>query len=323
MVLNQLLTKDVFDALWVLDSKVRSIELPSNGRKFSEICTLVGGKCSVFSPLLFWSDQASYESTVSSDTDVIAATSASTFANGFPVSRLALFGKFEEDTTTGALTEAYGTSISYQLDSTKVSPTEAQEFEDIFLASLGLRNAPSDPVMYQTFDALYIQVYGDRSLDAELARVITIDMPLVVVEYVVMFAFIVCALSWGEKSTKAGLAAGAVMSCVASIMAAYGIIAACGVPITSLIFILPFILVGIGVDDAFVIVATYRQVELSESEVAAAVSNGSDEVSKLIKIRCSSLQFTLLISSYEFTIYPITINTGGRQVNEGTRAMWA
>ena len=249
---------------------------------------------SVYSPLMFWSDQASYETSVSADIDVITTVSASSFANGFSVSRRALFGKFKEDSITGTLTEAYGTSISYQLDSTKVSSAEAQEFEDIFLASLGLRDAPSNPVMYQIFDALYIQVYGHRSLDAELARVITIDMPLVVVEYFIMYLFIMCALSWGEKSTRVGLAAGTVMSCVASIMAAYGIIAACGVPITSLIFILPFILVGIGVDDAFVIVAAYKQVELSESEVAAAVSSGSDVVHDC-KLHHCILQLKLLL----------------------------
>lgn len=276
--LNQLLTKDVFDTIWVLDNTVRSIEIPSDGRNFSEMCTIVGGSCAVYSPLHFWSDYNEYVRSVSSDADIVNAVSANTFANGFQVSQRALFGNYEEDAGSGALTIAYGTSITYQLDSEKVSSAEAQEFEDAFLLALGLHGAPSNPVMRQVFDALYVEVYGYRSLDAELTRVVTIDMPLVLLEYIVMYVFIVAALSWGAKTTKAGLAAGAVMSCMASMMAAYGVCAACGIPITQLIFILPFILVGIGVDDAFVIVAAYKQVELSEEEVAAAAASGSDLV---------------------------------------------
>ena len=297
-VRNQLLTKDVFDAIWVLDNTVRNIKIPSNGRSFSEMCTIVGGSCTVYSPLLFWSDYNNYASTVSSDADIVDAVSASTFANGFNVSRRALFGNYEEDTESGALTTAYGTSISYQLDSKKVTSAEAQEFEDAFLLALGLRGAPSNPVMHQVYDALYIEVYGYRSLDAELTRVVTIDMPLVLLEYIVMYVFIVAALSWGAKTTKAGQAAGAVMSCVASMMAAYGVCAACGIPITQLIFILPFILVGIGVDDAFVIVAAYKQVELSEAEVIEAAANGIDLVNmqeSLIFIRRSPRSYLPLL----------------------------
>jgi hypothetical protein len=277
-ILNQLLTKDVFDALWELDNQIRSLQLPSDGRNFSDLCMLVGGACAVYSPLLFWANHAAYLSDVSSDADLLAAVSADIFASGFQVSRRSLFGEYLEDATTGALTAAYGTSVVYQIDSAKASAAEAQEFEDAFLRSLGLQGAPSNPVLYQVFDALYVQVYGYRSLDAELTRVVTIDLPLVGLEYLAMLVFIAVALSWGERTSKVGLAAGTVLSCVASTMAAYGVCAACGVPLTQLVFVLPFILVGIGVDDAFVIVAAYKQLELSEAELAVAKADGLDLV---------------------------------------------
>jgi len=41
-------------------------------------------------------------------------------------------------------------------------------------------------------------------LDNELSRVVSIDMPLVAVEYVVMFIFVAIALSYGQSATKVG-----------------------------------------------------------------------------------------------------------------------
>ena len=263
-----------FDALWDLDEAIRAVAL-KDGRTFADLCLTVGGACAVSSILEFWPSRAAYAAAVTSDADVRAAVSSATLSNGFPVSRASLFGKYETSTgdpETGALTWTGGTQVVYNIDSDKADEAAEQEWEELFLRACGVHGAPARPVLKQERAGLFVVPYAYRTLDSELTRVVTIDMPLVMVEYLAMFAFIALALGYGQRASKVGQAAGTVAGVVLSTMAAYGICAAAGIPMTQLILILPFILVGIGVDDAFVIIAAYRQLPppATPEEVRAA-----------------------------------------------------
>lgn len=91
-----------------------------------------------------------------------------------------------------------------------------------------------------------------------MTRVVTTDVPLVMLEYLAMFLFVSFAVSYGQSETKILQAVGCIMSVILSTMAGYGLCAFVGIPMTQLVFILPFILVGIGVDDGVVIISSYR-----------------------------------------------------------------
>mmetsp|Transcript_54018 Transcript_54018/g.69363 ORF Transcript_54018/g.69363 Transcript_54018/m.69363 type:complete len:930 (+) Transcript_54018:98-2887(+) len=255
------LTKSVFDDLWYLDTLIQDITL-DNGLSYTDLCLSYNGTCEQFNPLQFWTDYNSYNTSVKTDSDIVDVLSTLTFANGFVVSPTSLFGNYVID-SNGDLGQVEGSNMVYQINSDLVSDEEAQEWEDAFLKVCGLKGAPANPRLKQPFDSIYVLPYGDRSLDAEMTRVVTVDIPLVMTEYVVMFLFLAVALSYGQPNTKVSQAAGTVMSVTLSTMAGYGVCAACGIPMTQLVFILPFILVGIGVDDAVVIITSYRHIETS------------------------------------------------------------
>ena len=287
-----LLTTTTFGALWELDARVRALAL-KDGRTYADLCLRVGGQCASSSPLNFWTDQAAYDASVGSDAELRRAVSAPVLATGNPVSRISYFGStYIEDPASGDIAWAGGTMAVYIIDG-DISDAVSQEWEDLFL-SVFLKDAPANPTLDQPYpDRLYLVPNGYRSLDAELTRVVTIDLPLVLVEYVVMFLFVALALSWGQQSTKAMQAGGTLGSVLLSTMTAYGICAACGVPLTQLVFILPFILVGIGVDDAFVIITTYRS-RVAENAALGRRESVEEAVSRALGHCSLSICYTTL-----------------------------
>jgi Niemann-Pick C1 protein len=254
---DNFLTKAVFDSLWQLDTDLKAVTL-NDGTTYADICRSYDGKCLVSGPLNFWEDFEDYNSSVFTDADVISAVSASYDVDGFPMSPSAVFGKHTLNATSGELIWAYGTTLTYLLDEDKVSETKSQLWEDEFLIVSGVKNAPGDPVLKQRYDSVRIYPLGYRSLEAEMTRVVTIDVPLVMLEYVAMFIFVGIAVSYGQSETKISQAVGCIMSVIMSTMSGYGLCAFLGIPMTQLVFILPFILVGIGVDDGVVIISSYR-----------------------------------------------------------------
>lgn len=83
---------------------------------------------------------------------------------------------------------------------------------------------------------------------------------LMVADYALMIAFasfVMSRNSW--VSSKATLAAGAVLSVLLAVMASFGLGSGMGMMYSTVIQLLVFLLLGLGIDDAFVIVQTHRQ----------------------------------------------------------------
>jgi hypothetical protein len=128
---GNLLTKQSFDALWILDEAIRAIELEEGsgkGKSHKDLCMMVGGSCSVFSPLDYWASRAAYQAEVVDDAALLRAVSRSTFANGFPVSRRGLYGFYEEDLDTGDLIAAEGSLMAYSLSGLRTTTEEGIEW---------------------------------------------------------------------------------------------------------------------------------------------------------------------------------------------------
>jgi len=111
----------------------------------------------------------------------------------------------------------------------------------------------------------YIEVFVEdsSSFDDELERTITSDIPLFFFAYGTMFIFASLTLgsAFNILNNRAIVAIADVFGVILGTAAGYGVAALCGVSFTSIIQILPFVLVGIGLDDAYVMAFAFDQTD--------------------------------------------------------------
>ncbi|CAM9372874.1 unnamed protein product, partial [Hapterophycus canaliculatus] len=114
-----------------------------------------------------------------------------------------------------------------------------------------------DANILATFNLGY---FTGRSIDDALAASVSGETFLFGLTYLIMLVFITVILGKcgaGPVRRRTWLGVAGVMIIIFSGVGAYGLNSACGVPFTTLAQILPFILIGIGVDDMIVIVSSY------------------------------------------------------------------
>jgi Niemann-Pick C1 protein len=112
---------------------------------------------------------------------------------------------------------------------------------------------------YLGTDTVQAYRFANRSIGDELGASILGDINLMVITYILMFG-ITCAV-FAKKRTFVGtrtlLSLCGILTVILSMVAGYGFSSGCGVFFMNLHQVLPFILVGIGVDDMFIIVAAF------------------------------------------------------------------
>eukprot|EP00903_Cladosiphon_okamuranus_P022061 g20288.t1 len=248
---DSILTKERLDALWDLHDIVVSVE--SGDKTYKDVCSkeLDGVTCELpFRGVTrYWeNDRAIYDATVTTDADVLAAINVETYPNGQAVNHQADFGNTVEYDDRG---NAYG------LENDADSGTDVND--DTFDWNGEFQDAMEEaaPDFAGTLNVFYLTT---RSLEDALAESVSGEIGLFVATYGIMLMVVTVALGRchsGGVERRSWIGGTAIIIVVAAGISAYGLNSAFGVPFTTLSMILPFILVGIGVDDAFVIVAAY------------------------------------------------------------------
>lgn len=198
---------------------------------------------------------ASFDSEMNNGANVLQQISQPLYPDGTPVEVKAVLGSAQYD-TSNQLNFAKDFIMTVNFPETD----EAFEFEDLMLERvLALQESwLSDGNIFR------MDAFAERSFDDEFARAIVADIPLVPMIFVVMSIF--TALVFFRKHwihSRCLLGVGAVCSVFLSIMVGYGIMFIIGVPFTSMTQIVPFIMFGIGLDDAFIIWGAYQRMDRS------------------------------------------------------------
>eukprot|EP00904_Undaria_pinnatifida_P008203 jgi/Undpi1/4512/HiC_scaffold_18.g07866.m1 len=254
---GSVLTQESLNALWELDGLVMDIET-DEGNRFSDLCTTEPDGVTCGQPFRgvtrFWSSNfTTYQDSVSSDADVLAAVNEVFYPDGQVVSLEAVFGN-------SVTCDADGTFCCSPIVGWLVTIIRPL-YHTLTSGSLPHRH---DHKKQDNFGDLNIKYMTGRSLDDGLEESVSGEIFLFVVTYIVMIVFVQIAIGRccsGAVRRRTWLGLGGVMFVVGAGLAAYGINSAFGIPFTSLSQILPFILIGIGVDDMFVIVAAYDQTD--------------------------------------------------------------
>lgn len=253
---GNVLTKAALDAVWELDALVLEVET-DDGNTYTDLCLTEADSAACEQPFRgvtrFWGSNVTvYQESVTSDLDVLAAINVDLFPDGATVSLDSIFGNSVTFDDSGDVSGAKAMLQTYSLGDDDEGLAWQTGFQDLIAEEA------------ENYDDLNINYFTGRSIDDALEESVSGEIFLFVATYIVMIAFVQIAIGRccaGGVRRRTWLGLGGVMLVLGAGLAAYGLNSAFGVPFTSLSQILPFILIGIGVDDMFVIVAAYDQTD--------------------------------------------------------------
>eukprot|EP00752_Nemacystus_decipiens_P004731 g4312.t1 len=262
---GSVLTKAAMDVLWELDAIVKAVE--TDGKTYADLCAKDLDEVTCELPFRgvtrFWNNDVTiYEASVTNDADVLTAVNVEVFPDGEDVNHQALFGNSLVYDDAGLISGAGAMIQGYGL----ADDPEDDQFNDDVFAWNGEFQDVMEELKGNFADVVRMLYLTSRSLDDGFEESISGEIFLFAVTFMVMIVFVMvaigrCCAGLVRRRTWLGLAG--VMLVLAAIMAAYGLNSAFGVPFTALSQILPFILVAIGVDDIFVIVAAFDHTDPS------------------------------------------------------------
>jgi len=215
--------------------------------------------CRIDSMVNFFNYSTSiYQDHVQAGADLRQLISNRFFPDGTPVIDKLIMGKAQRSNGADQLLE------SAQILITLISLPEAdgvKDYEEKMLERLlDLREEWEN----EPGNSYRLGVFTERSFDDELMRAIVRDIPLVPMIFVVMSMFtglVFFRKNWLHSHFLLGC--GAVCSVFLSIMVGYGMMFIIGVPFTSMTQIVPFVMFGIGLDDAFIIWGAFQRKDRS------------------------------------------------------------
>jgi len=252
---GNILEMSKFAEVFTVAEDVRALK--GNGLAYSDLCTRVAsGDClGVGAIRYFNSSLAVFNAQVTSQSDLLEKINSATYPDDgsrtFPAS---VMGGITRD-ASGSITGATAVRLDWILDG-------GGDYDDMLAWEKELQDSlvdEADGLIQQRYSGVDVFLMAERSRDDELARTVGGDVPLFALAFVLMSSF--CALLLGKpcSCTQGRRLLGmmdfylVLLGCIAG----YGIATLIGIPFTVLQQILPFILVGIGIDDAFVITSAF------------------------------------------------------------------
>lgn len=240
-------------------------------KEYKEFCTLtnkqlknnlVSDECPVSSPLRYWNyNQTLFEETVQSDEDVIATLQQDTYPDGTPAERRLFLGNYEMKTQTDGTRVLTAQSFLTVFQLPYLEPTTAA-FEEVGMEALfPIRDQWTSEGDDHPFRLDFIT---SVAYSLEFERAINEDYKLVPVVFFIMAAF-TCSTFYRRDPVESRmlLGLGAVVTIVCSLMAGYGFLFICGVPLNNLSTLVPFVVFGVGLDDTFIITGAFARTNRS------------------------------------------------------------
>ncbi|CAF2837983.1 unnamed protein product [Rotaria sp. Silwood2] len=122
---------------------------------------------------------------------------------------------------------------------------------------------------FHHFESIMVRaIYSvSTSIDQELENNINLDLNLVVITFIVMIIVATICLSIRGPLTQspAYLSAIGVLATMLGLISGFGFCSLIGIPMCSLVFATPFLIIGVGTDDMFLIYSAYHRTKASET----------------------------------------------------------
>jgi hypothetical protein len=136
--------------------------------------------------------------------------------------------------------------------------TTSDELEERILSRLtNLRNQ-----WHSGNQKIHLEYFTMYAYMLEFERAVFSDIPLVVIMMVLMVAF--CSLVFWKLQDKPTLGLWSIATIGMSLLTGYGLVWICGVAFTNICMMVPFIVVGVGLDDTFIIAGSYFRIVVGQ-----------------------------------------------------------
>ena len=269
--------------LFHLHSEIREIS-SKNGANIESVCTkwpnpwTQKDECAENSLLEIWAQNGSYEKTNAtiwgrSDTqllnDINNAVNSGIF--NFPVSLNHYLGSVEKKGSRIEKAQVLRLSVQLDLDPTnlKESKKTVMDFEKEFIIFMSNYSTESDG------KKLNVYYFAQRSIDDVANESMGGDQNLLSMGFAIVFMYVIIMLGKFNSVEQRGyLSLLGILSIILGTATSYGICQFLGLVAGPLHGILPFLLLGIGIDDMFVIVQCW---DVLESKYRAKQKSGGRE----------------------------------------------
>jgi len=254
--------------------------------------------CRILSPTRFWfHDYDLFKEEVKSEEDFINQVSQEEMPGGLPSSYNLFFGNYEMTTDELSNKNASWTSLLSYVNKDHSSSKSSQRLS--YASSIMIRiempdvGEDSDKFEKMALEQCVIErdlwineegnavrmdfmtVYG---YSLEFARAINSDLPLIIVVAIIMTVFTMWAFHRKHLIySRSLLGLSAVSTVVMSLVSGYGFMWIIGVPFTCMHQILPFIIIGVGLDDVFIISGAFDRTD-SRKSIEERMRHTMDEV---------------------------------------------
>ncbi|KAJ1422063.1 patched [Ochromonadaceae sp. CCMP2298] len=240
---------DSMELMWDTHEVVTTQVEAGTSLEWKNVCAIrdKSDNCVTFGLLqYFYGNRTYYDEVVTSVSDLRTYLSQDSYPTGQEVNRDQIFGVYVTN-DDDEIVSFEGTTIAYSVD---LGETDALKWEGDFLDKLeGVDNT--------AYASLYF--LANRSLSDVFGAAIGGDIILTTITYILMIIVTVLVLAkkytWVESRTALSLMG--ILTVIFSMVAGYGLCAGLGVKFVPLHQVLPFVIIGIGVDDMFIIVAAF------------------------------------------------------------------
>ncbi|GFR61545.1 patched domain-containing protein 3 [Elysia marginata] len=251
---GNMLTPQSLNALY--DLYEEAVQYKVGSRSYEDLCLRAGPNCFVSSLLELWFYNVKVIRNLTHP-DIVERINSHPVSpiSGVDVSTL-LGGDVERD-QNGRIIRAEATQITWLLNDEKDN-TDAAAFEKHTI-DLALKGHPNISNSY---------VYGTRSFLDEGYGAINDDINLLSAGFSIVFAFVMLALGkFNLLEQKIYVSVCGIVCVGLAILVAYGLATAMDIIYTPIQSIMPFLVLGIGVDDMFVVVETWKNLKPEETKV--------------------------------------------------------
>lgn len=246
------ITQNALAELFDLHQKIMEIEV-DDGKTYNDLCIHFGGNdafpCFIRGVLNFWNaDIDTFNSAISNDDDAQTALAAENYPAPlyFEVDRNSVMPGYVEENNK-AKSRSFVIGYLLKIDEDSYSESILFDWETKFV----------EVVLAQDYQYLSVAPQAERSVDDALGAAVDGDITLMITAFILMICVgaFTLGIPFGKLEGRTIIGNFGVVMVVFAGGAAYGICMFAGIPFTTLAQVLPFLLIGIGIDDAFVIVA--------------------------------------------------------------------
>ncbi|XP_033107591.1 patched domain-containing protein 3-like [Anneissia japonica] len=283
------LSTDIFTEILKLDEQLKNITIVSNDTVYgwNDLCLAYDGECLPLLVLKAFGDDVDNLDNLQITYPVYADGAGTQYFLGTDVG-----GVTYQSGSDVLLERAFAVKLNYYLSIDRSVRQATNLWSSAFLNFL---------LNYES-DLIDVRVYTTRSLDTELKKVIDQILPIFAVGGSLLIAYAILSSNkrdWVQN--KPWLCLSGVISALLAILSSFGLLSYCQVEFTEVVACLPVLILSIGVDDMFIMLAAWRNTNIRHS-VEDRMSRAFSEAA--LSITITSITDGLAFAVGAFSTFP-------------------